>query len=155
MKKYIFTLVLLTVATISNAQWKNEEVDNGFDAKFRYSTVDEQTNTSRWLKIEKYKDSQTLLLVYLGYVCTNSPIIELSFKLDTGWCKFKVTGITATAKKKVYISDDVVKDFGDAFAKSSLLKIRVDDDYCGLNIYSFNMAGSKAALDWVHPLKKK
>ena len=155
MKKYILTLILLTAATISNAQWKNEESDNGFDPKFRYSTVDEQTNSTRWLKIEKYKDTQTLLLVYLGFVCTENPTIELSYKMDTGWCKFKVLGMTSSGKKKVYISDNIEKDFGDAFAKSSLLKIRVDDDYCGTNVYSFSMAGSKAALDWVHSLKKK
>jgi hypothetical protein len=149
MKKYIFITIAMFAALNCKAQWVNEVSDNGFDPKFHYSTCNEASTTHRWLKVSKMTDSTFLFLVYLGYVCTETPTIEYSFKMDTGWTKYTLSGLTSKDKKKIYLTDDLVSHYGDAFAKCSILKIRVDDSHCGKNIYEFNMTGSSAALEWV------
>jgi hypothetical protein len=149
MKKYIIITITMLAALTCKAQWVNAVADNGFDPKFNYSTCDETTYANKWLKIQKMTDSTMLFLVYLKYVCVDKPTIEYSFKLDTGWTKFTYYGLTSADKSKIYLSYDLEGNFGDAFSKATILKIRVDDKHCGKTVYEFNMAGSAAALAWV------
>jgi hypothetical protein len=74
----------------------------------------------------------------------------LSFKMDTGWSKYSGNAIMRTTdKKKIIITTDIDNLFSDEFRKSSILKIRVDDEHCGKTIYQFSMAGSTNAINYV------
>lgn len=136
-------------ASSSQAQWQNETADNGFDPKFRYSTCDDKIKTGKWLKLEKFKDTQVLLLIYVGYACDDFPKVEYSFKMDTGYHKIKSIGAKSSDKKKIYLQFDVKKESGEYFAKCKELKIRINDGVCGIEIYQFDMTGSASAFTWV------
>lgn len=147
MKNIFTTLLVFFCTSLANAQWKTETIDNGFDPPFRVAYTND--GQSKFLKLTKFSDSSVMLTMYEGYVCEERPVVELSFKMDTGWAKFAVYGLTSTDSKKVYISTDVVNSFGDAFSKASVLRIRLNDGHCGTNMSEFNMTGSAAALKFI------
>lgn len=148
MKKYILTLLLLA-ASSAQAQWVNATADNGFDPPFRYSTCDDKIKKGKWLKVEKFKDTQVLLLIYVGFACEDFPKVEYSFKMDTGYHKINSVGAKSSDKKKIYLQFDVAKESGEYFAKCKELKIRITDSGCGTEIYQFDMTGSANAYTWV------
>lgn len=147
MKKLLFTLAL-AIASSASAQWEIKKVDNGFDPPFHIATCYDVKNN--FLKLENFGEGKVALILYTGYFCTENPFVELSYKTDTGWSKHSGNAIMRTTdKKKIIITIDVDKNMYSEFRKSSILKIRVDDEHCGKAIYEFKMIGSSNAINYV------
>jgi len=146
--KKLFLIAATLVAGKLSAQWQSKKVDNGFDPPYHIaSCFDKKSN---FLKLENFGDGKIALILYTGYFCIEQPFVELSFKMDTGWSKYSGNALLRTEdKKKIIISTDVNNLLRDEFRKSSILKIRVDDEYCGKAIYEFNMTGSTNAINYV------
>lgn len=147
MKKLLFA-VALAMAGSASAQWETKKVDNGFDPPFHVAICYDIKNN--FIKLENFGEGKVALILYTGYFCTEQPFVELSFKMDTGWSKFSRSAIMRTTdKKKIIITIDVDNGMFSEFRKSSLLKIRVDDEHCGKAIYEFKMIGSTNAINYV------
>jgi hypothetical protein len=148
MKKYIF-LILMSLLSESKAQWTTKTVDNGFDSAYRVA-ICHSTTGKEFLKMIKMSDGNVLLLIYTGYVCTESPSIEYTYKTVTGWELFTSTGVTSDDNKKVYLSANLESSIMLPYFKSTTtFKIRIDDDHCGKTIYEFNMTGSAKAFEFI------
>jgi len=146
MKKLILIGLTLVAGKLS-AQWKTEKIDNGFDPVYHLAFCHDR---GYFLKLENFGEGKIAMILYDGYFCTEEPFVELSYKMDTGWSKFSGNAIMRTTdQKKIILSVNVDNLMYDEFRKSSLLKIRVDDDHCGKKVYQFNMTGSINAINWV------
>lgn len=147
MKKLILALTLL-IAGKASAQWQTKKVDNGFDPPYHIATCDDLKGN--FIKLENFGEGKVALILYTGYFCTEQPFVELSYKMDTGWSKFSGNAIMRTTdQKKIILSINVDNVMFSEFRKSSLLKIRVDDEHCGKAIYEFRMIGSTNAINYV------
>jgi hypothetical protein len=144
---------LLLIASIiicgnASAQWETKKIDNGFDPPYHIASCLDTKNN--FIKIENFGDGKIALILYTGYFCTETPFVELTYKMDTGWSRFSGNSLLRTSdKKKIILSTDIDKIMYDEFRKSSLLKIRVDDEHCGKAVYEFIMLGSKNAIEFV------
>lgn len=147
MKKLLFALAL-AMAGSASAQWQTKRVDNGFDPPYHIATCDDLKGN--FIKLENFGDGKVALILYTGYFCTENPFVDLSYKMDTGWSKFSGNAIMRTTdQKKIILSVNVDNAMYSEFRKSSLLKIRVDDEHCGKAIYEFKMIGSTNAINYV------
>lgn len=146
--KKLFLIIAGLVAGQVSAQWETKKIDNGFDPPYQIASCwDAKGN---FLKLENFGEGKVALILYTGYFCTEQPFVELSYKMDTGWSKFSGNAIMRTTdQKKIIISIDVDRNMRDEFRKSSLLKIRVDDEHCGKTVYEFKMTGSTNAINYV------
>jgi len=146
--KKLFLIATALFMGKANAQWETKRIDNGFDPPYQIASCwDAKGN---FLKLENFGEGKVALILYTGYFCTEQPFVDLTFKMDTGWSKFSGNAIMRTTdQKKIIISIDIDRNMRDEFRKSSLLKIRVDDEHCGKGIYEFNMAGSTNAIQYV------
>lgn len=146
--KKLFLIIAGLVAGQVSAQWETKKVDNGFDPPYQIASCwDAKGN---FIKLENFGEGKVALILYTGYFCTEQPFVEMSYKMDTGWSKFSGNAIMRTTdQKKIIISIDVDRNMRDEFRKSSLLKIRVDDEHCGKTVYEFKMTGSTNAINYV------
>ena len=144
--KKLFLIIAGLVAGQVSAQWETKKIDNGFDPPYQIASCwDAKGN---FLKLENFGEGKVALILYTGYFCTEQPCVELSYKMDTGWSKLSGNAIMRTTdQKKIIISIDVDRNMRDEFRKSSLLKIRVDDEHCGKTVYEFKMTGSTIAIN--------
>jgi hypothetical protein len=148
MKKYIF-LIFMSLLSESKAQWTTKTVEGGFDSAYRVA-ICHSTTGKEFLKMIKMPDGGVLLLLYVGSVCTENPIVEYTYKTVSGWEPFSNTGVTSTDKKKVYLCANLAESIMlPYFKNTSLFKIRLDDEHCGTTIYQFNMVGSTTAYDFI------
>jgi hypothetical protein len=150
MKKYILSLIFLSVG-VCKAQWVNKTSDNGFDDPYNYSICTAAENNRIWLKLEKLTDSSVLLYIFMMYVCKDKPLIDYSFKTDTGYFKTSDIGLKDDEGKRIYLMYELSLNntLGNIWCRSLQLRIRISDGACGTDIYTFNMTGSASALRWV------
>lgn len=147
MKKLLFIATALFVGN-ANAQWQTKKIDNGFDPPYHIASCEDIKGN--FIKLENFGEGKIALILYTGYFCTEQPFVELSYKMDTGWSKFSGNAIMRTSdKKKIIISINIDNAMFSEFRKSSILKIRVDDEHCGKAIYEFKMIGSTNAINYV------
>lgn len=147
MKKLFLILAGLVAGQVS-AQWVTKRVDNGFDPPYHIATCDDPKGN--FIKLENFGEGKVALILYNGYFCTEQPFVELTYKMDTGWSKFSGNAIMRTTdQKKIILSINVDNAMYSEFRKSSLLKIRVDDEHCGKSVYEFKMIGSTNAINYV------
>lgn len=146
MKKLILIALTLAASKVS-AQWRTEKIDNGFDPVYHLAFC---YDGGDFLKLENFGEGKVAMILYDGYFCTEQPFVELTYKMDTGWSKFSGNAIMRTTDKtKIIITIDIDNLMYDEFRKSSLLKIRVDDEHCKKKVYKFDMSGSTNAINWV------
>lgn len=147
--KKLFVIFALFTATKSQAQWENKVGDNGFDDPYRYS-VCYTSDGQNFAKLEKLNDTSVLVVVYEGYICNERPKIEYSFKVGNDNDKYDVYGVRSTDKKRVMMSAVVnTGDFVRSFKLASVMRIRLNDESCGSQIFTFDMTYSQSALIWV------
>lgn len=149
MKKQIIMLLALVSGLELSAQWEMKTVDNGFDEPYRVAYA-ESTTGKEFIKLYNSGVSDYVgLSMFEGYMCSETPGVELSFLVNGKWEKYEaLTGLTLSDKKQFLILTSV-KSIEADFRAASILKIRVTDDHCGSEIYEFNMSGSAKALDFM------
>lgn len=140
--------MLAFVALKANAQWEVKTVDNGFDAPFKVA-YSKSASGKEFIKLWKNDDGTVGLLMYEGYMCSERPYVEMTFIVNGEYEKYDgLFAVTAENKKQFYILSDVSSIETD-FRQASEFKIRVTDGSCGMEIYTFDMTGSSAALDFM------
>ena len=147
--KKLFIIFALFTAAKSNAQWENKIADNGFDEPYRYA-VCYTSDGKNFVKLEKLTDTSVLVVLYEGYICEERPKVEYSFKVGGLTDKYDIYGIRSTDKKRVMMSAVVNEsNFVHSFKYCSIMRIRLNDESCGSEIYAFDMTYSEKALIWV------
>ena len=132
MKKLILIALTLAVSKVS-AQWKTEKIDNGFDPIYHLAF---SYDRGYFLKLENFGEGKIAMILYDGYFCTETPHVELAYKMGDEWSRFNGDAIMRTTdQKKIIISIDIDKNMYDEFRKSSVLRIRVDDAHYSSGIH--------------------
>lgn len=146
MKKLIISVgVMLSFGL--NAQWINKNVNNGFDDPYRICYTAE--NNGAVLKLENVDG---IIVFYLngGYYCDDLLSVDFSFIVN-GVTK-KYSGLKSKSEDNtiVWLVDDLVADemYLD-FKSCSTLKLRITDNICETEIFSFSMAGSTSAINFI------
>jgi hypothetical protein len=148
MKKLIITLIALVCFIPAQAQWVTKIIDNGFDGKFKVAYV-ESTTGKEFVKLYAQGDGTLGFLLYEGFICTDRPIVELTFLVGGEWQSYEAfRGSKSTDSEKVYMLDDITAIEED-FRKATIMKVRLNDDHCGTEIFEFNMSGSGKAIDFM------
>jgi hypothetical protein len=131
----------------ANAQWTNKTVNNGFDEPYRICYT--ETNNLGYLKLENV-DGQIYFYLNGKYCCDDSPVVNLSFIVNGVTVKYYCTANVGDNKSVVWILEDFLNStVVESFKNCSTLNIRVNDTVCNEEIYSFNMSGSRSALNFI------
>lgn len=131
----------------ANAQWTNKTINNGFDEPYRICHT--ATNNLGFLKLENV-DGQIYFYLDGKYCCDDSPVVNLSFIVNGVTVKYYCTANVGNNKDVVWILEDFLNStVVESFKNCSTLNIRVNDTVCAEEIYSFNMSGSTAALNFI------
>jgi len=148
MKHILLTIALGLSTLTAQAQWKAETQNNPIDGAYVIAYT--PTVNGAWLKMFQYRVDSVYAAVGLilggGYTCTEEPSFDIAFKVDGSWVKYSLTGLTSKDREKVYLTVDILAQFGDNFARASQVMIRINDEHCGVDNHIFSMAGSAAAL---------
>lgn len=145
------TLLLITglaLTSLANAQWTNKFVDNGDEDSYNIAWTDDEDGS--FLKLEKLENGAILFYISGGYVCEEKPAVDLVFTVKGISKKYSVVGATSDDNKTVFmvyniLDHEMLNDFIDC----SNLKLRITDPVCGNSKFSFDMTGSKSALNFV------
>jgi hypothetical protein len=147
MKKLILSSALLCAITTAKAQWTYKNVDNGIDEPYKICYT-EADNYAR-LKLEKYNDG---VMFYISgtYFCEEFPKADVVFTVSGVTKKYQVVGARSEDSKIVFLAFDISEEsFLEDFKQASSVKVRVNETYCTTDVFTFNMANSKSALEFM------
>lgn len=147
MKNLFLTIAFVSISIISLSQWTYERVDNGFDEPYRIAYT--KTNNGSFLKLENVEGA---VVFYLqgGYFCDETPFVEMSFLVGNEYQKFYKESILGDDNDIIFIMSDIDgSNILSSFKNCSILKIRVTDDNCDDEIYTFNMSKSATAFNYI------
>jgi hypothetical protein len=150
---------LKLVSEITDAVWTIKDVKVYFDTtfKFKYSpeypdgkmdTIisERRENEYEWSQVENI----TLYLIG-GFHCDDRPQVEIVFVVGGEFKKHVIRGRTFNDNRGMQLVDDVMGDleFLDHFKQATLMKIRINEDYCEDSYYEFKMIGSSSAINFL------
>jgi hypothetical protein len=147
MKKLLMSVAVMMCLN-ANAQWINKSVKNDFDEPYRICYT--ESSNSNYLKLENV-DGEISLYMKGGYYCDENPTIDLAFIVKGISKKYSVYGTISSSSEAVFIVDNLLSnsDMLLDFKTCSTLKVRLNDSVCGTETYSFNMAGSTSAINFI------
>ena len=149
MKKLLFTLILLLSIYYAYSQWSFQSVSNGFDDTYRIAYTSE--NNGSFLKLERLDNGDILFYLQGGYYCDENPSIDLVFIVNGVSIKYYIEGAKNNKSNIMFFTDDLIdSELLDSFQKCSVLKIRINQEYCDSETYSFNMSKSTSALNFIN-----
>ena len=147
MKNLFLIILAVSISIISFSQWTYERVDNGFDEPYRIAYT--KTNNGSFLKLENVEGAVAFYLQG-GYFCDETPFVEMSFLVGNEYQKFYKESILGDDNDIIFIMDDIDgSNILSSFKNCSILKIRVTDDECDDEIYTFNMLKSASAFNYI------
>lgn len=147
MKKLILSGALFLAVTSAKAQWTNKNVNNGIDDPYKICYT--EVNNYARLKLEYY-DSTVMFYISGTYFCEDFPKVDVVFTVNGESKKYQPIGAKSEDAKIVFITFDLMsEEFAEDFKKASSVKIRVNETYCETDVYTFSMANSRAALDFI------
>ena len=147
MKNLFLTIVLFFSVSVAYSQWNYERIDNGFDEPYRIAYT--KLNNNSILKLENVY-GEIAFYIQGGYFCDEEPLVEMSFLVGSEYHKFYVYGAKGDDSKVIFIMDDINgSNILSDFKNCSLLKIRITDDICDDEIYTFNMSRSSSAFNYI------
>jgi len=148
--KTILISMLVLLSTTTYSQWVVKNVNNGLDEPYTISYCPSIEKSQAIAKLERVGE-QVAFYVIGSYFCEESPIVDIALIVNGESVKYQIIGTKSSDNTTVFLIDDLTiedsKDFLDNFKKASKLIIRVNEDYCQDDIYTFNMSGSTKAYD--------
>ena len=149
MKKSIFSIALLLLSGKAFGQWVNKSVDNGLDNPYKIAYCDSKQSSMFYAKLEKTSKG-TAFYVSGGYFCEDAILVDVSFKVNEEWKKYQFVGTTSSSKKSLFIIDDLTSQtcFED-FKSATDMFMRIKDNVCGSDDYTFNMTNSTNSYNFV------
>jgi hypothetical protein len=132
----------------ANAQWTNKNVNNDFDEPYRICYT--ESNDNNYLKLENL-NGEIYFFMKGGYYCDEAPTIDLAFIVKGVSKKYSVYGTISSSSEAVFIVDNLLSnaDMLLDFKTCTTLKVRLNDSVCGTETYSFSMAGSQSAINFI------
>jgi hypothetical protein len=149
MKKILFTIILLTSISSTYSQWSFQSVSNDFDDPYRIAYTSE--NNGAILKLERLSDGGVMFYIQSSDYCDADPYVDLVFVVNGVNVKYYIEGVKNNQSDMVFFTADLVNsELLESFKKCSVLKVRVNQEYCDSEIYSFNMSKSTSALNFIN-----
>lgn len=142
MKKLLFLFLTFTTITL-NAQWKSETLDNGFEEPFKSSYIF-SVDKEAILQLTKNE-----IRVIHAYTCDDSPLVDLSFKIDSNYVKFTTVADKSKSGKLIYFTEWNYSKILENLKKASLLKIRINETHCDTDVYTFILNETEKAIDFL------
>jgi len=147
MKKLILSGALLCAITNAKAQWTYKNVNNGIDDPYKICYT--ETNNYARLKLEKYNEGVTFYISGT-YFCDEFPTVDVVFTVSGVTKKHQVVGARSEDSKIVFLAFDIsTEEFYEDFKNASSVKVRVNESYCTTDVFTFNIANSKLALEFM------
>jgi len=154
MRRLIFSVSMLLSVSNAFSQWVTKAIDNGLDNPYKIAYCDSKLSDSFYAKMEK---SQSKMAFYVsgGFFCEDAILVDVAFKVNGEWKKYQFVGTTSSTKKTLFIIDDLTTStcFED-FKSATDMVMRISDNVCGSEDYSFNMANSTNAYNFVNNQNK-
>jgi hypothetical protein len=147
MKKVILSVATLLITGLSMAQWTKTNVNDGLDEPYKICYT--ATNNGSFLKLE-YSEGMVVFYLQGGYHCDENPSVDISFLVNNQWYRYNVIGERSSDNRSIFLTTKIDSEpyFTD-FLNASQVKIRVNEMYCDSDIYSFSMAGSTSAYNFI------
>lgn len=145
--KNLIMILFLTIGFNAKSQWLYQLIDNGFDPVYPIAFT-EYVNGA-FLKLESYEKS---IVFYISGVniCVSTVTVDLVFIVNDKEIKYSTLGIVSNDSQSVFFTDDlVISKFHVPFKDCSQLKIRIQDNDCGYETYTFDMSKSGTALKYM------
>jgi hypothetical protein len=146
MKKLI-TILAITLSINVSAQWVNKTIDNGFDTPFKKAYVNDADNNCL-LILEEGLVEPFMAIVGLFY-CDDIAIVDFVFTVNGNKQHFTVNAYKSDDDVYYFKESIWTAEFKQAFISSTTLKVRINQEYCGSDMYSFNMSKSTAAYNFI------
>lgn len=153
MKKLILSVGMALTFNNAFGQWVNKFVDNGFDEPYKicYNSAKNDDDVLAKLEFADY-DGSGRIIFYIqgGYFCGETIKADISFLVNGVYEKYSTNGDVASDHESLFLIHDLRNDIIlENFKKASMMKIRINDDICGEEIYTFSMTGSTSAYNYV------
>jgi hypothetical protein len=149
MRKLIFSVSMLLSVSNAFSQWMTKAVDNGLDNPYKIAYCDSKQTDTFYAKLEKTSKG-TAFYVSGGYFCEDAILVDLAFKVDGEWKKYQFVGYTSSSKKSLFIIDDLTTQTClEDFKSATDMVMRINDNVCGSDDYTFNMANSTSSYNFV------
>ena len=148
--KTLLLVVGLALSYTASAQWVTKYVNTGFDNPYKIAWS--ANDGTCYLKLEKLDDNgDVIFYISGGYFCQEAPDVDLAFLVHGVYKRYTVSSVLSEDKTTIYMIRDILHDSCiDYFKSCTSMKIRINDDNCGEEIYEFNMSGSTSALNFVN-----
>jgi hypothetical protein len=150
MKQILLTLITFSSAYLSG-QWVTRNVDNGIDDPYRITYCSDTRNVG----LLKLEENEGDIAFYLGgsYFCSDNPIIDIGIIVNGKSVKYNLIGRKSRDSKTVFLIDNLLSedntDFLSDFKKATELKLRVNEETCTDEYYTFKMTGSSRAINFI------
>jgi hypothetical protein len=148
MKNLLLVLALTALSTV-NAQWINQNIDNGLDDPYNICW-----NKNKYGETLKLENAEGKICLYLLKE-TDCPLDKyydgiISFYVQGVWHKYGITAFNMGNKILVLEEDLLGANTNQKaiqhFKQATVIKFRVD---CDDEDYEFNMSGSASALKFI------
>lgn len=154
MKKINLLAALLLLTNWGYSQWIIRDIDNSIDPAYRIAYSEDKVH-SALLKLEQ-SDNTVALYITGGYHCSDFPIVDLAFKVDGVNKRHNLVATKSRDSKTVFLVFDLTadgqRDFLNDFLNASFMVVRVNEETCTDDYYSFNMLNSAKAF---HAIKNQ
>lgn len=149
MKKQILAIAMVFVCTASFAQWTFRTIESDFDGSFKKAYT--QTDNRGYLIMEQGEDlSKPFFAISGSYFCDNTTHIDLVFIVGGQKYQYDLLAFKARDSRMYYFNDNIwTEEFINHFQGASKCLIRVNQEHCTDEYYTFDMSRSTAAYNFI------
>ena len=142
-------MMALMMCLVANGQWTYKTINSEFDGSFKKAYT--ATNNSGYLIMEV---GDTITKPFIGlagsYFCDEYTTIDFVLVVQGVNKLYKVRGMKASDNRMYYIDHSIWTDeFIADFKSASKCSIRVNQEYCTDEYYTFSFSGSTAAFNFI------
>jgi hypothetical protein len=147
MKKITTLICFALIGLTATAQWTYKTINSEFDGKFKKAYV--MSGKHAYLAMEQ-GDEVPMIYLSGSYFCDENSTIEVVLHVNGTAVKYDVEALKSSDSRSYYISDDIwTEEFTKSFKLATKCSIRVSQEYCTTDYFSFNMSGSTAAFNFI------
>jgi hypothetical protein len=144
-------IIIALMATTAKAQWVTKNVDNGIDEPYHIAYCMSSSDGG----ILKLEENYGEIAFYIAgrYFCSDNPIVDIGIRVNGETHRYHIVGRKSRDNKSVFLIDNLLEDeradFLQDFKNASSLVMRVNEEHCTDEYYTFVMAGSTKAFNFM------
>lgn len=143
----IITIAALAIGMFASAQWNNKVINSEFDGRFKKSIC---KSGNSFLTLEKSENGTPFLALYGSFFCDDTTTIDLVFVINGVNVLHSIEVFKSTDSQYYFFYDSVwTEEFTKDFKNASKCLIRTNQTHCTDDVFTFNMSGSTAALNFI------